>query len=117
VLHVYGLTGGVEVTRCTKEGRLGWLYLLGMCSAASDTDVLAEVPDTPEGVAILDFVAPATPRAISGGSDGGTLRARLEFDLLMPGEEHHGDLTSSAPHDIAKGVAINAVKPNEHAIR
>ncbi|TGD93734.1 hypothetical protein [Methylobacterium nonmethylotrophicum] len=65
VLHVYGLMGGVEVARCTKEGRPGWLYLLGMCSAASDTDVLAEVPDTPEGVAILDFVAPAALRAIN----------------------------------------------------
>ncbi|KMO20710.1 hypothetical protein [Methylobacterium platani] len=64
VLHVYGQTGGVEVARCTKEGRPGWLYLIGMCSAAFDTDVLAEVPDTPEGVAILDFVAPATLRAI-----------------------------------------------------
>ncbi|TNC05512.1 hypothetical protein FF100_35500 [Methylobacterium terricola] len=64
VLHVYGQTGGVEVARCTKEGRPGWLYLLGMCSAASDTDVLAGVPDTPEGVAILDFVAPAALRAI-----------------------------------------------------
>ncbi|SFV14539.1 hypothetical protein SAMN02799631_05897 [Methylobacterium sp. 174MFSha1.1] len=64
VLHVYGQTGSVEVARCTKEGRPGWLYLLGMCTAASDTDVLAEVPDTPEGAAILDFVALATLRAI-----------------------------------------------------
>ena len=64
VLHSYGTTGGVEVARCTREGYPGILYLIGMCSAASDTDALAEVPDTPEGVAILDFVASATLRAI-----------------------------------------------------
>ncbi len=64
VIHVYGSTGGVEVARCTREGYPGMVHLLGMCSTASDTDVLAEAPDTPEGVAILDFVAPAALRAI-----------------------------------------------------
>lgn len=64
VVHVYGTAGGVEIARCSREGYPGMAYLLGMCSAASNIDVLAEVPDTPEGVAILDFVAPAALRAI-----------------------------------------------------
>lgn len=51
-----------------------------------------------------------------GGSDGGNLRSWLELDLFMPGEEHHSDLTSSAPHDVTKHVAINAVETKEHAI-
>ncbi|WFT79057.1 hypothetical protein QA634_28065 [Methylobacterium sp. CB376] len=38
---------------------------LGICATASDVEVLATVPDTPEGVAILDFVAAATLRALS----------------------------------------------------
>ncbi|UHC20482.1 hypothetical protein LRS73_35485 (plasmid) [Methylobacterium currus] len=63
VLHVYGTAGGVEIARCSKEGRPGTVYLLGMCTAASDIDVLAEATDTPEGVAILDAVAPADLRA------------------------------------------------------
>ncbi len=51
------------------------------------------------------------------GSRAGCLCPWLELDLLMPGEEHHGDLTPSAPHDVAEGVAIDVVEPQENAIR
>ncbi len=74
VVHVYGSAGGVEVARCTREGYPGMVYLLGMCMAASDVDVLAEATDTPEGIAILDYVAPAALRAAGLAEMDGAVR-------------------------------------------
>lgn len=75
MVHVYGSTGGFEITRCTREGYPGIAYLLGMCSTASDIGVMAEAPDTPAGVAILDFVAPTALRAIDLAMINATITA------------------------------------------
>ncbi len=44
------------------------------------------------------------------------LRWRVEFDLFMLGDKHHGNFISSTPYNVATSVAGRAVKEKKNPV-
>ncbi len=64
VIFVFGEAEGIEITLCINRARPGRLFVVGRCSAAPDSEILAEAPDTPAGAETVNAVAQAALRAV-----------------------------------------------------